>query len=175
MGHYTGLMELGREAMGSKNVAVFAMPQMRQYLENNGPWSQLVTLQNIKLNKLKADSTIQLSDELTVTPFLVPHRDEYTETVGYKVSSATKSFLFIPDIDKWHKWERDIVKEVEQVDYAFLDGAFYSEKELPNRDMSEIPHPFVPETIKLFNDFSPKSKKQGHIHSLKPHQSFIEE
>ena len=151
IGHYTGLMDLGREAMGASQVPVYTMPIMKDYLSNNGPWSQLVELKNIQLNELKADSTIRLTKELSITPFLVPHRDEFSETVGYKVESQNKSFIFIPDIDKWHKWERSIVEEVKKTDYAFLDGAFYSEDELPNRDMSEIPHPFVPETMELFS------------------------
>lgn len=46
IGHYTGLMHLGREALGAKNVKVYAMPSMQQFLENNGPWSQLVSLKN---------------------------------------------------------------------------------------------------------------------------------
>jgi len=152
IGHYTGLMDLGREALGANNVPVYAMPKMKSFLETNGPWSQLVDLNNINLFALNADSTINLTDDLRLTPMLVPHRDEYSETVGYRVQGVSKSFLFIPDIDKWNKWDRDIKEEVENSDYAFLDGAFYSEEELPNRNMSEIPHPFIPETMAIFKD-----------------------
>ena len=158
IGHYTGLMHLGREAMGAKNVPVYAMPKMHSFLNENGPWSQLVDLNNIKVMPQTADSSIHLSNTLSVSPFLVPHRDEYSETVGYKISVNEKNAIFIPDIDKWHKWEKNIVEEVEKADYAFLDAAFYSEKELPNRNMDEIPHPFVPETIDYFKD-SPDSIK----------------
>lgn len=160
IGHYTGLMDLGREALGAKEVPVYTMPVMKEYLTNNGPWSQLVNVNNIELKTLQADSTITLSKELSITPFLVPHRDEYSETVGYKVASKDKSFIFIPDIDKWDKWDRSIKTEVEKTDYAFLDGAFYSESELPNRDMSEIPHPFVPETMSLFNKADSSLRKK---------------
>ena len=151
IGHYTGLMDLGREAMGARQVPVYAMPRMHNYLAANGPWGQLVNLENIELRKLAGDSTIQLSENLSITPFLVPHRDEYSETVGYRVASKNRSFIFIPDIDKWQKWDRDIKDLVSKNNYAFLDGAFFSEDELPNRDMSEIPHPFVPETMQLFD------------------------
>jgi len=158
IGHYTGLMDLGRESMGADKVPVFAMPRMKSFLKENGPWSQLVSLGNIQISDLSVDSTIMLTEDLTLTPFLVPHRDEYSETVGFKVSNKSKSFLFIPDIDKWQKWDKDIRQEVKNVDYAFLDGAFYTQDEIPNRDMSEIPHPFVPETIELFNDDGPQTK-----------------
>ena len=58
------------------------------------------------------DSTINLNKDLKVTPFLVPHRDEYSETVGYKIQGKQKSALFIPDINKWNTWERNIIEYI---------------------------------------------------------------
>ncbi|MFK8060524.1 MAG: MBL fold metallo-hydrolase [Polaribacter sp.] len=153
IGHYTGLMYFGREAYGKKNINVFAMPKMKGFLEKNGPWSQLVSLQNIKLKKLQNDSTIVLNNKLKVTPFLVPHRDEFSETVGYKITGSKKTALFIPDIDKWQKWKRNIIEEVKKVDYAFVDATFLNQKEV-KRAMTEVPHPFIEETISLFKNES---------------------
>ena len=150
MGHYTGLMELGFEAMNSKNVPVYAMPKMKEYLTTNGPWSQLVSKNNINIIELQNETAVQLSDKLQVLPFLVPHRDEYSETVGYKISES-RSVLFIPDINKWSIWDKNIVEEVRNVDNAYLDASFLNQEELPNRDMSQIPHPFVTETMALFD------------------------
>lgn len=149
MGHYTGLMHFGREAMGAKNIPIMAMPKMKAFLETNGPWEQLVSLENIKILPLGADVSVQVTQELKVTPFLVPHRDEYSETVGYKIQGPNMTALFIPDIDKWSKWERDLVTEVQKVDYAFLDATFFEDGEIP-RPMSEVPHPFVEETVHAF-------------------------
>ncbi|WP_290877773.1 MBL fold metallo-hydrolase [Gracilimonas sp.] len=159
IGHYTGLMYLGHEVMGASGVPVYTMPRMKSYLKKNGPWSQLVSMNNIDLQQQKADSTIQISPNILVTPFRVPHRDEYSETVGYRINSENTSILFIPDINKWHVWERDIIEEVSKVDVALLDGTFYDANELPGRDMSEIPHPYVEESIKLFNNL-PASEKE---------------
>lgn len=150
IGHYTGLMFLGKEAMSANKVPVYAMPKMKEYLETNGPWEQLVSEENIKINELEDDVEVVLSDELSVTPLLVPHRDEYSETVGYRIDGPSKSALFIPDIDKWEKWDLDIIEEVKKVNYAFLDATFYDGAELGNRDMSEIPHPFVVESMNKF-------------------------
>ena len=130
IGHYTGLMYFGREALGKKDIPVYAMPKMKAFLENNGPWNQLVTLQNIELKSLQNDSIIKLNNNIKVTPFLVPHRDEFSETVGYKIEGKNKSALFIPDIDKWYKWKKDIIAEVKQVDYTFLDAAFLNQNEV---------------------------------------------
>jgi pyrroloquinoline quinone biosynthesis protein B len=160
MGHYAGLLQLGREAMGAQGMPVYVMPKMKAFLETNAPWSQLVALGNIKLVLIEADKSIQLENDLRVTPLKVPHRDEFSETVGFRIETAEKSLLFIPDIDKWPLWDRDIRSEVARVDVALLDATFYEDGELPNRNMSEIPHPFVAETISLFSSLSEGEKRK---------------
>ena len=159
IGHYTGLMHLGHEVMGAKGVPVYAMPRMHDFLTQNGPWSQLVSFKNIELKKLAGDSLIQLTDRFAVTPFRVPHRDEFSETVGFKIQSPERSAIFIPDIDKWEKWERNIIDETAKVDLAFLDATFFKNGEIPGRNMSQIPHPFVEESMQLFKN-QPASEKQ---------------
>lgn len=160
MGHYAGLLQLGREAMGAKGMPVYVMPKMKEFLETNAPWSQLVSLGNIKLILMEQDIPIQLTSDLRVTPLKVPHRDEFSETVGFRVETSEKSLLFIPDIDKWPLWEKDIRSEVARVDVALLDATFYQEGELPNRNMREIPHPFVAETITLFSPLPAAEKRK---------------
>ena len=148
-GHYSGLGLLGREAMGADGVQVFAMPRLRAFLEENGPWSQLVELGNIALNTVTEGQSIQATDQLSVTPLRVPHRDEFSETVGYVIEGPNRSALFIPDIDKWSRWDRNLQEVVATVDYAFLDGTFHDGEELGHRDMSEVPHPFIVESLAL--------------------------
>ena len=146
IGHYTGLMYLGREAMGAKGLPVYVMPKMEQYLRENGPWSQLIALNNISLMPLRNDRS-EVLNNLKVTPFLVPHRDEFSETVGYSIQGPKKTALFIPDINKWSQWKENILERIQLVDYALIDATFYDNNELPGRDMSTIPHPFMVETM----------------------------
>ena len=162
MGHYTGLMHFGREVMGTYNLPVFAMPKMKTFLEENGPWSHLVKLENINIKALKSDSTFSLNKNIKIKPFLVPHRDEFSETVGYEITINNKSLIFIPDIDKWEKWETNISELIQKVDYAFLDATFYKNGEL-KRDMSEIPHPFVEESMELFAELSDANKAKVYF------------
>ena len=150
IGHYTGLMYLGRESMNAEGTIVYAMPRMKSFLETNQPWKQLVDLENIRIRQLVNESAVKISPNISVIPILVPHRDEFSETVGYNIIGPKKSLLFIPDIDKWHLWNKSIIKEVKKVDYALIDATFYEEGEIP-RPMSEIPHPFIEETVDLFN------------------------
>jgi len=160
MGHYAGLLNFGRESLNSKNIPLYLMPKFYNFILNNGPWNQLVELNNIKLNKIYNREKVILHNNLSFTPIQVPHRDEYSETVGYIIESIHKKALYIPDIDKWAKWEVSIVEMIKSVDYAFLDGTFFDKKEINNRDISEIPHPFIIESLKLFEglDGSEKSK-----------------
>ncbi|WP_242203756.1 MBL fold metallo-hydrolase [Aestuariivivens insulae] len=159
IGHYTGIMQFGREAMNAKSISVYAMPKMKAFIENNQPWKQLDSLNNIALKLIKQDSTIVLNSNLKVTPFIVPHRDEFSETVGYRIEGKDKSVLFIPDINKWHVWEKQIVDEVKKVDFAFLDATFFKDGEVP-RPMNEIPHPFIEETVKLFEKEAMETKSK---------------
>ena len=162
IGHYSGLMYLGREALGATNVPIYAMPRMKNFLQQNGPWSQLVSLGNIDIKEINHNQNISLSKELTVVPFTVPHRDEFSETVGYKILGKNRSALFIPDIDKWYLWGKSIIEQVKSVDYAFLDATFYSGEEI-NRSMSEIPHPFISETIEIFENEELSTKNKIHF------------
>lgn len=163
IGHYTGLMFLGREAMGTKQVPVFAMPRMTSFLESNGPWSQLVSLENVVLEEMQKDEMIDLGNGIRVTPLLVPHRDEFSETVGFRIQGPEKTALFIPDINKWELWDKSLPDELAKVDAAFLDATFFQNGELPGRDMSEIPHPFVEETMALLKDLSDSEKSKVHF------------
>lgn len=163
IGHYTGLMHLGKEAMNSKGVKVYTMNGMKKFLTQNGPWDQLVSNKNIELVSIEASKEIMLNKSLSVTPFLVPHRDEYSETVGFKIKGKEKTALFIPDIDKWNKWEQSIIKEIRNVDYAFIDGTFYSSAEIGHRNITEIPHPFIEESINLFDELSPEERNKVYF------------
>tara|TARA_B110000116_G_scaffold10688_1_gene8801 strand:- start:1661 stop:2596 length:936 start_codon:yes stop_codon:yes gene_type:complete len=159
IGHYTGLMFLGHEAMGAESVPVYAMPRMHEFLSNNGPWSQLVKFNNIDLILLENEQIRKFS-EFSISPFLVPHRDEYSETVGYRIQGPAKSALFIPDIDKWLDWDINIIELLRTIDYALIDATFFADGELGMRDMSQIPHPFVTESMELFEGLSEVEKNK---------------
>jgi len=165
IGHYAGLVHLGREVMGTKAVPVYAMPRMRDFLENNGPWDQLIQLNNIDLRPAEDGVPIQLNDRITVTPFLVPHRDEYTETAGYRIEGPTRSVIYISDIDKWDRWDTSIIEMLSGVSAAYLDATFYMEGEIPGRSMADIPHPFIEESMALFDSLPDAEKaKVRFIH-----------
>lgn len=157
MGHYTGLMFLGHESMGAKNIPVYAMPKMSEFLQTNGPWEQLVRYGNIELRALAAGQPIQLADDLSIEPIAVPHRQEYSEVVGFRIKGPSRSILFIPDIDSWEQWDAlgtRIEDLIATVDIAYLDGTFFANGEIPGRDMTGFPHPFIQHSLNRFATLS---------------------
>ena len=149
IGHYTGLMVLGKEVMAAKSVPVYGTERMTEFLQRNGPWSLLVDNRYIELRTLTPDQAVALTGGLKITPMLVPHRDEFTDTVGFLIAGPRAKVLFIPDIDKWEKWSRKVRDVADGVDYLLLDGTFGSMDELPNRNIADVPHPLMSETRKL--------------------------
>jgi pyrroloquinoline quinone biosynthesis protein B len=147
IGHYLGLAQLGREVLGAQSVPVYAMPRMREFLEHNGPWDQLVRLHNIDLRPLEDGREQRLNERIAVTPIRVPHRDEYSETVGFLIRGPSRTILWLPDVDKWEKWKTPLESVLEHIDVAYLDGTFFDAFELPRRDLREIPHPLMTETM----------------------------
>ena len=162
IGHYAGLMYFGREALGSKDLKVNVLPKMGNFLKTNGPWSQLVEINNIKIQEINFDQKTNHLSNISVTPIKVPHRDEYSETAAYVIIGKNKKALFIPDIDKWEKWGKNLIELVKEYDYLLLDATFYDSKEI-NRDISEIPHPLVSETISLLDNLSTMDKSKVYF------------
>ena len=163
IGHYSGLMFLGREVLGATGIKVHAMPRFRRFLQTNGPWDQLISLGNIVVNPLAEDSIVPVTERVQTLPIRVPHRDEYSETVGYRIMGPNRTVLFIPDINKWELWERDLKRELSLVDRAYLDATFFDASEVGYRDMSEIPHPFMVETMDFLGGLSATEKSKVHF------------
>ena len=163
IGHYLGLAQLGREVLGAHSIRVYAMPRMREFLANNGPWDQLVHLHNIDIAPIEDGVPVMLNERISVTPLRVPHRDEYSETVGFLIRGPSHSILWLPDIDKWEKWPTPLESILARVDVAYLDGTFYDAGELPGRDLREIPHPLMTETLARLGN-SPLRTKVRFIH-----------
>ena len=163
IGHYAGLMYLGREAMGAHQVPVYGTSDMTAFLRDNAPWSQLVTLDNIVLREVEPGAQMKLSERITVAAMDVPHRAEYTRAVGFQIRTTDRSVIYIPDIDKWHKWDKDIAQVVRQNDLLFIDGTFYRDGEIRGRHISEIPHPFIEESIAALGHLPAQEKAKVHF------------
>ncbi|MBA4683926.1 MAG: MBL fold metallo-hydrolase [Planctomycetes bacterium] len=157
IGHYTGLMHFGREVASTQSMPVYCTPKMAGFLEENGPWDQLVKLEQIDLKKSEPGQAITFEDfgfGLKVTPIAVKHRNEYADTVAWRIESFSRTVVFCPDIDRWND---DILETlIDGADVCYLDATFYDGRELPGRDMSKIPHPPMVETMDRLQDLAKK-------------------
>ena len=140
-------------------------------LEENAPFTQLIELNNIQLQKLEEDTSNQLNRNLSITPLLVPHRNEFSETVGFKIQSVNKSLLYIPDIDSWDTLDLDINDLICRNDILLLDGTFFNNEELPGRNLQDVPHPFLKESLQKFSLLEEVDRKKvyfTHINHTNP-------
>jgi pyrroloquinoline quinone biosynthesis protein B len=156
MGHYGGLLQLGREAYAVTEVPTWVSPRFARFLRENAPWSQLVGEGRLVLHELAEDEPVALAPDLAVVPFRVPHRDELSDTVGFEIRGPSRTLVYLPDIDKWEAWDAlagrpgRVEALLARCDVALLDGSFFADGEIPGRSMRDIPHPFVSESIERF-------------------------
>ncbi len=152
VGHYTGLLHLGKEVLGARGIPVWATQRMREFLAANAPWSALVKDANVSL---RDNESVDLGG-LLVRALRVPHREEFADTVGYLVETPATRLLYVPDIDRWEDWDFDVREAVSGVDVALLDGTFFSGDELRGRDPARVPHPLVIRTMNLLDGLGAK-------------------
>ena len=163
IGHYTGLVHFGREVSATRNLPVYASERMLGFLQGAGPWKLLFDFGHASPHILPADLAVALTDRVRVTAIVVPHRDELSDTVAFRIEGPTRKLLFLPDIDRWEKWPRRIEDEVAAVDIALLDATFYGANEVPGRNAAEIPHPLVTDTLARLGALA-KSKRIVLVH-----------
>tara|TARA_Y100001970_G_scaffold268694_1_gene360261 strand:- start:855 stop:1724 length:870 start_codon:yes stop_codon:yes gene_type:complete len=151
IGHYSGLLEFGKEAMNSFEVPIYAMPKMNDFIKSNNAFNFLIQSSNIKLNTIHHNANLKLNKNISIEPFLVSHRNEMSETVGYKIFSKKNSIVYLPDIDSWDDPYLDIIECVKNNDILILDGTFYDINELGVRNILDIPHPTIKDSINRFS------------------------
>jgi len=149
IGHYTGLMFLGKEVMNLHEMKVYVSASIGKFLSGNAPWSQLVAQRNILLHTIEAGRPVQISPEIFVTGHFVPHRDEIGDTFSFVIRGTRRSLFYCPDIDRWELWKHDLRTFLADIDVALIDGTFYSSNELPKERISKVPHPTITSSCEL--------------------------
>ena len=148
IGHYAGLMYLGREALGARGVPVYATPRMAALPPRpTGPGASSWPSATSSCARSSPGRAFALAEGLHASRPSACRTATSTATPWPSASRArSRRLLYVPDIDKWEKWDRRLEDEVAAVEVALLDGTFESETELPGRSLLEIPHPLVGET-----------------------------
>ena len=117
----------------------------------------------IKLSLISEDIEVNVNNNFIIRAFNVPHRNELSETVGYRIIGKQKSAIYIPDIDSWGGFEENLFELINENDILFLDGTFYIKSEIQLRDVSNIPHPEIIDTMKKLSNLSSSYKKRVHF------------
>jgi len=171
IGHYLGLAQLGREVMAADSIAVHVSPRFAAFLRGNGPWSQLVDLGQIVPVEFTPGEAFAPWPGLTVIPIPVPHRDEFSDTMAFKIIGPAGTVLFVPDTDGWDRNPGLLDTLLDGVTVAYLDATFYDGSELPGRNLAEIPHPLMTRTMELLADRArehPGSIRFIHLNHTNP-------
>jgi pyrroloquinoline quinone biosynthesis protein B len=154
MGHYTGLLQVGKEAMGANELPVYATPSVCAFLQANEPWASMCRDRHIALSPIECDVPYPLAGG-HIMAMAVPHRAEFSDTVAFSLSGPARRLFYCPDIDRWEQWQHDVREVVAAHDVSLVDGSFFAEGELA-RDMSLIPHPLVTDTVQRLHGLRDK-------------------
>ena len=147
IGHYLGLVQLGKEALCANKIPVYATSSMIKFLNANSPFNDLIINKNIIPNEIKIDKKFIINQSLSLTPFFVQHRHEHSDTVGFYISGSKKELLYIPDMDVL---SQDVLDRISDADIAIIDGTFYDKSELSTyHDFQKVSHPTIKESMQI--------------------------
>lgn len=152
IGHYLGLAQFGFEVASISDLELHTSPRMATYLRGNGPWKQMVEMGQIRLEEFTPGLAFEIRPGLVVTPVPVPHRDEYSDTMAYRLTGPRNTVLFVPDVQNWHYREGLLEELLDGVSVAYIDATFYDGRELPDRDISQIGHPMMVDSMRRLRD-----------------------
>jgi pyrroloquinoline quinone biosynthesis protein B len=155
VGHYPGLLFLGKEGMNASGLPLYASSEMHMFLQSNEPWGVMYKNGNFARVDLQEHVSIKLTDGVSITPQFVAHRRDFTDTCAFTIFGPKRRVFFCPDIDSWEGMVPDLPTILSTVDIAMIDATFYDNNELPGRDMKTIPHPRVVQTLSILRGNSP--------------------
>ena len=155
LGHIDGIGQFGKEAMGQSGVPLFASSSVIRVLDErrlSSPFRANETLPGASFSPTEG-----CGFELEFVR--VPHRDEHSDTHAIKVIGPNHSLLFLPDHDNWGQTlEMAGAGSIREwlssmgVGFAMIDGTFWSDGELGGRDMAQVPHPTISESLELLGE-----------------------
>ena len=169
IGHIDGIGLFGKEVMNLKNVRLHASELMIKLIENTPKWNKLIEDKILIPIQFNSNESMQISENLKITPIRVPHRDELTDTHAFMINGPEKSLLYLPDHDTWEE-TLDMVQQdsvIEWFDFlgieiVLMDGTFWSKNELSRQD--DVPHPPVVESLERLGNVKGKELEVFFIH-----------
>ena len=169
IGHIDGIGLFGKEVMNLKNVRLHASELMIKLIENTPKWNKLIEDKILIPIQFNSNESMQISENLKITPIRVPHRDELTDTHAFMINGPEKSLLYLPDHDTWEETLNMVQQDsvIEWFDFlgieiVLMDGTFWSKNELSRQD--DVPHPPVVESLERLGNVKGKELEVFFIH-----------
>ena len=150
-------------------------PKMKLFLNDSLIFRQLIDNKNIILKDMNDQVDIKLTKNVSIGAFSVPHRNELSETVGYRIKSRKKTIIYIPDIDSWEDWSTSLNELIKNNDILILDGTFYTKSEIKKRDIKKIPHPSIENTMSIMDSNTMDEKNKIYFTHLNHTNKVLDE
>jgi|TARA_B100001741_G_C16551229_1_gene599492 pyrroloquinoline quinone biosynthesis protein B len=178
-GHIDGLGLFGKEVINAKKLNVHCSESLSKLIKRTPNWNLLVESENIVINSFINSISYTPSPNcgFEIKPIKIPHRAELSDMHAFLIIGPNKNLLFLPDHDTWEstlkfvnmRTIRDWFK-AESIDFALIDGTFWSSNELVGRNQKNVPHPTVSETLKLIGNkkFEDPVIKFTHLNHTNP-------
>lgn len=143
VGHYAGIWQFDRSVLAARSVGVTGPPETITMLRQHEPWKAIEHEGHIRFEPGVFNVPFALLPDVDVTMYPVPHRSEWgTDTAALAIRGPKRSLLYLPDIDRWDEWDRDLGATIQEFDVVMLDGCFWV---APPRE--GVPHPPITETM----------------------------
>lgn len=159
-GHIDGLGLFGKEVMNVKKLNVHCSESLSKLIQKTPNWNLLVESENIIINSFTNSKTYtpSLNCGFKIKPIKIPHRAELSDMHAFLIIGPNKNLLFLPDHDTWESTLKYVNMSTvrnwfksENINFALIDGTFWSTNELMGRKQENVPHPTVSETLKLID------------------------
>ena len=155
IGHIDGLGLFGRETMNVKGAKLHVSKRMLELINQTPHWQIMIEQGVFSIDEISNGESRQKAG-FSITPILVPHRGELSDTHAFILRGENKSLLYLPDHDSWDEtlslYGMNTIREwlaSLNVDIALLDGTFWSYDELSERSQQVVPHPPIKQTIDM--------------------------
>ena len=149
LGHIEGIGQFGKEAMGCRNLTLVASESVALILQEKKLMNPFVRADFGSQNLPKFQQGGVVFDFIPV-----PHRDDTSDTHAILISGENKRVLFLPDHDDWEQTLKSVgytnPNEWFQslgATHVLLDATFWNGEELSGRDMKDVPHPTVEDSL----------------------------
>ena len=153
IGHIDGLGLFGRETMNVKGAKLHVSKLMLELINQTPHWQIMIQQGVFSIDVINNGESRQ-STGFSITPILVPHRGELSDTHAFIIRGDNKSLLYLPDHDSWDEtlslYGMNTIREwlaSLQADIALIDGTFWSYNELSERSQQVYSHPPIKQTI----------------------------